>query len=986
MTAPANTDQLIDQLRASWQSSEALSAASLLADHPAIAADPALAMDVIYAEILLREESGESPAEDEYTNQFPDLCEPIARQFQLHRALREMDEADDLSCEHDLPIDAVFDSTLIPDGRDTHPVTEESDTRTPSIPGFEIKSVAGRGGSGVVYLAFDEALKRNVAIKLLHATDEAQQQLTREAEASAALDHPHIARIHQIGEHNGRPFLVLEYIDGGALTDVLQRGPMEFRAACELLIHIADAIEYAHEQGVIHRDLKPGNVMLATDGRPRVCDFGLARKLDSQFTLHATGSVVGTPAYMAPEQARGDSVTRAADLYALGATLYHTLTGRPPFQASTPWEILNQVMTDDPIAVRDLNASIPKDLATICHRAMHKNPERRFPDAAEFAAELRRFLNGDPIHSRPASVLEKSWSWCRRHPAVSSVVTAIAVALIAIAGISISSQRRVTTALKNTQTALGQAETQRDVAFDAMSRLVHEVATNLQKHEASVEAREEVLHSAIIGLEKIIETNEDHRDARMTLVEARCMYAYIISQLGRNQEATDQFLASIDLMKDDPTRRGRTELAFATSLLAQHYLRTANRQALPTAEAATEIASRLVQEDPEEVRSRQILAAAHENRGSALASIGRRDEGLAAMQESRKITTQLLEEHPDQERAASQLIDTHITIALLQFDMGNLSAGETAADAAIALINQTGIQLEADTQMQRKYLNACRLTGVGRYGRADYDGAIEILEETSAQTARLIEVEPTRPGFRLRLALCDADLARCYMATGQMDRALAITQQEIASLWKGIELGGPEYEVQRSAIMEAQLRLAEIQLRQRHLDLAIRATEKSAEAVKPLEEKFGLQMMLTMIGYQVEILKGINEQPSLATDEHVAVSRRAYLAWRTLKDGDRSVFEETDKQLQQDMAAATHPLVRSSLHHLYSLCQAQLYELLIADETTTPDDLKLQAAAVIAAVRANLAIPGTDPAYFLSLPEFRTVRTTDAFRREFALP
>ncbi|MCR9198016.1 MAG: serine/threonine protein kinase [Planctomycetaceae bacterium] len=986
MTAPANTDQLIDQLRASWQSSASLSAAVLLADHPAIAADPALAMDVIYAEILLREESGELPTEDEYTHQFPDLCEPIARQFQLHRALREMDDADDDRFDHDPRIDAVFDSTLIPDRRDTHPVTEESDTRTPTIPGFEIKNIAGRGGSGVVYLAFDEKLKRNVAIKLLHATDEAQQQLTREAEASAALDHPHIARIHQIGEHNGRPFLVLEYIDGGALTDVLQRGPLEFRAACELLIDVADAIESAHEQGVIHRDLKPGNVMLATDGRPRVCDFGLARKLDSQFTLHATGSVVGTPAYMSPEQARGDSVARAADLYALGATLYHTLTGRPPFQASTPWEILNQVMTDDPVAVRDLNASIPKDLATICHRAMHKNPERRFPDAAEFAAELRRFLNGDPIHSRPASGLEKSWSWCRRHPALSSVVTAIAVALIAIAGISISSQRRVTTALKNTQTALGQAETQRDVAFDAMSRLVHEVTANLQKHEASVEAREEVLHSAIIGLEKIIETNGDHHDARLTLVEARCMYAYIISQLGRNQEATDQFLASIDLMKDDPTRRGRTELAFATSLLAQHYLRLAEPKSLETAEAAIDIAARLVEEDPAEARPRQILAAAHENRGSSLASIGRRDEGLAAMRESQKINTQLLEEQPDQERAASQLIDTHLAIALLEYDMGHLSAGETATDAAIRLINQTGIHLESDTQMQRKYLKACRLMGVGRYGRADYDGAIEVLQETFAQTSRLIEVEPTRPGFRLRLAVCGADLARCYMATDQMERAAAITEQEITALWKGMELGGPEYEVQRSAIMQAQLRMAEIQLRRRNLEEAIRATQKSAEAVKPLEEKFGLQMMLSMIGYQVEILKGINEQPSEATQEHVAASRRAYAAWRKLKDGDRSLFDDTRTQLQEDMTAAKHPLLTSSLHHMYSLCQAQLYELLAVDEATANADLDRQAQAVIAAVRANLAVPGTDPSYFLGLPEFRTVRTTEAFRNEFALP
>lgn len=985
MTAsPRSTDPLIDRLRDSWQGADAstppaLSAEALLQQHPEVADDPMLALDVIYAEILLREEAGDSPAEEEYLSRFPQYGDPIVRQFQLHRALREFD---------DEPIDAIHGSTLIPDRPDTHPVATTQQTSIPVIPGFEIREIAGRGGSGVVYVAFDETLKRNVAIKLLHSGDEEQQQqLTREAEASAALDHPHIARVHQIGEWNGRPFLVLEYVDGESLTEHLRRGPLEFRHACELLIKISDAMEYAHEQGVIHRDLKPGNVLLGTDGRPRVCDFGLARKLDSQFTLHATGSVVGTPAYMAPEQARGDSVTRAADLYALGATLYHTLTGRPPFQASTPWEILNQVMTDDPISVRDLNASIPRDLETICHRAMHKNPDRRFPDAAEFAAELQRFLDGEPIHSRPASLWEKGWSWCRRHPAISSTITIVAAALIAVAAIAVSSERRVSSALDDTRTALGQAETQRDVAFDAMSRLVHEVATNLQKHEASVEAREQVLQSAIIGLKRIIETNGDHHEARLTLVEARCMYAYIVSQLGRNEEATDQYLASIDLMKDDPTHEGQVELAFATSLLAQHSLRLADpAQAQQIAESAIEIATPLAKARPDEARPRQVLVASHQNRGNALASLGRLDEGLQELQTAQQITEEVLDQFPAQERATSQLIDLSIDIGLLQFQLENVSAGEVAVDRAMRLINETGVQLEADTQLARQYLKACRLSGVARYARMDYRNAIVLLEETRSQIERLTRVEPTRPGFRLRLAVCCADLARCYMATGQIARAIEVTQTEIDALWKGMELGGPEYKVQRSAIMQAELRMADLQLRHRRLDLAIAATRKSAEAVKPLEEEFGLQMMLAMIGYQVEVLKALNDEPSQAKPEDIEASRRSFQTWRTLSDGDRTAFDEQQDQLQQDLQAAEHPVVQNALRHMWSLCHAQIYEMLARSGTATEDELAAQAERVITAVRANIAAPGSDQQYFLSLPEFDAVRQTEAFRREFALP
>jgi WD40 repeat protein len=306
----------------------------------------------------------------------------------------------------------------------------------PDLPGYEILTELGRGGMGVVYRARHLRLGRVIALKMIRAGSHAgEQDLLRflgEAEAVAALQHVHVVQLYDFGQHQGLPYFTLEFVSGGSLADKLKETMLAPRAAACLVEQLARGMAYAHERGIVHRDLKPHNVLLAPDGTPKITDFGLAKRVDTGGGLTATGAVMGTPSYMAPEQARGDGkrVGPSADVYALGAILYECLTGRPPFRAATAVDTLLQVVSDEPVAVRRLQPGVPADLETICHQCLQKEPGKRYAGAAELAEDLRRFQAGEPVTARPVGQLERGWRWCRRNPVVAGLLTAVAATLL----------------------------------------------------------------------------------------------------------------------------------------------------------------------------------------------------------------------------------------------------------------------------------------------------------------------------------------------------------------------------------------------------------------------------------------------------------------------------------------------------------------------------------------------------------------------------
>jgi len=318
----------------------------------------------------------------------------------------------------------------IPDGR-----VLDDDGPLPRIPGYELLSTLGRGGMGVVYKARHQKLNRLVALKMILAGSHAgAAELARfqvEAEAIARLQHPNIVQVHEIGEHEGKPFFSLEFCGGGSVAQKLGGTPLPAKEAAVLVRTLARAMQAAHDQQIIHRDLKPANVLLTKKGIPKITDFGLAKKLDEAGQTQA-GAVTGTPSYMAPEQAGGESseVGPLADVYTLGAILYECLTGRPPFRAATSLETILQVTMDEPVPPSQLQSKTPKDIETICLKCLQKKPDKRYATAMRFAEDLSRFLKGEPVLARPVGRVERSWRWCRRNPVVAGLLATVAATFI----------------------------------------------------------------------------------------------------------------------------------------------------------------------------------------------------------------------------------------------------------------------------------------------------------------------------------------------------------------------------------------------------------------------------------------------------------------------------------------------------------------------------------------------------------------------------
>ena len=428
-----------------------------------------------------------------------------------------------------------------------------------SLDQLAIESRIGEGGMGIVYRGRDTTLGRTVAIKVLaHGSSLASDaRFIRESKAAARLDHPNLVKVYSAGRApDGRPYLVMPLIEGESLRDRLHRGSIPINETAEIIQQVAQGLAAAHEAGLFHRDVKPANILLdRKDGLAKLTDFGLVRS-DTDETLTQHDMICGTPHYMSPEQAvEPETRDKRSDIYSLGIVLYECLTGGTPFRGR-PLEILEQHQKNEPIAPSRLNHQIPRDLETICLKCLAKDPRQRYETASELGRDLVRFLNGETIHARAASSLEKLHRWCRREPRLAISIGGVAVLLLAFLTTSVVYSVNLNRAYQSTKAAQSQATKSRDIAqekrdeaLDTLNQLVFEIYSELQQDPGNLSARKQLLQVAVGGFEKLLATDPTEEDPAHGLIIAHIRLADVHSLLGNEAAARDSYLNSISLCK-----------------------------------------------------------------------------------------------------------------------------------------------------------------------------------------------------------------------------------------------------------------------------------------------------------------------------------------------------------------------------------------------------------------------------------------------------
>jgi tetratricopeptide (TPR) repeat protein len=536
----------VDQIRG-WQSGQRIPAEAYLALLPTLHAESPAAFEVVYSEFVLRESMGESPSLEEFTWRFPKLADRLRRQIALHRVLTSDGVAEAAGASPSRPVLGEFAK----DG----PVFEGG----PDIPGYQILGELGRGGAGVVYKARQLSLNRLVALKVIqagqYAIPGAVERFRAEAEAVARFQHPNIIQVYEVGEHDGLGYLTLEYAAAGSLETAIAGTPQDPRASAALIEELGRAIQYAHECGIVHRDLKPANIVMTESRLPKITDFGLAKLLEQERGPTVMGTILGTPSYMAPEQLLGftSEIPRAADIYALGAILYETLTGRPPFKGATPLSTLEQVANQEPLLPSSLQRHIPRDLETICMKCLEKNPSRRYTAAEDLADDLRRFLDGRPIVARPAPNWEKAVKWARRRPGLASGLAGVTMAIAVFVAGTLYYNARLQASVRTAQRAKAEADRnaqvaleQRNLALKALDKLVYEVQERLGETPATRVLRRSLLDTAIAGLDELA-TSTEATPPDMSRAVAHQKLGEIYRQVGRSEEASRQLEQAVGM-------------------------------------------------------------------------------------------------------------------------------------------------------------------------------------------------------------------------------------------------------------------------------------------------------------------------------------------------------------------------------------------------------------------------------------------------------
>jgi tetratricopeptide (TPR) repeat protein len=657
---------------------------------------PAVADKVVPREASAAEGSGaeRSGTADETLDQSPKLA----------------DQPPSISSEVETDRAGEVAPTLVRKGAPLNTVRRK--TAWPDIPGYRILGELGRGGMGVVYKAEQLALKRVVAMKIvLDSTLASPKKLVRfrvEAEAVAQLQHPNIVQIHEIGEYNNVPFFTLEYVDGGCLAT---KGEQPARRVADIVRILAQAIHAAHQRGILHRDLKPANVLLTADGSPKITDFGLAKHIGQDSGHTQTGDVMGTPSYMAPEQAAGKIKEMGVwtDVYSLGAILYELLTGRPPFKGKTFLDTLELVRTQDPVPPRHFKPNTARDLEVICLKCLEKEPAKRYASADALAEDLRRYLAGEPIVARRTTVWERAVKWGRRRPALVALIGLAVFTLVGLVAGALVFARQEYNRAENEAALRAAAELERNHAEENFSHAraaVDQMLTGVSRDNLAFEprmeqVRRELLHKALRFYERFLVVKSDLPAVRWEAGQAYQRVGDIQELLGQHAESESAYHSAIEILGDlaarfPETAEYRHDLAAAHSNLGS-LLKKAGRtsEAEQSYQQAVDLLSALARDYPESPEYRRALGASYRNRGTLRHERNRPAEADQDYRSAVAVFDSLVADYPrvpDYREELARCLNNH---GIQQQTAGQTQAAEQHYVRALSLFHQLASQYPA---------------------------------------------------------------------------------------------------------------------------------------------------------------------------------------------------------------------------------------------------------------------------------------------------